>query len=45
MIDFFNRIEAVGADARQLQLTSRGPYCVISPSLMIEEAMISGAGA
>jgi PmbA protein len=45
MIDFFNRIEVVGADARHFQLPSRGPYCVIAPSLMIEEAMISGARA
>ncbi len=45
MIDFFNRIVAVAADARHFQLPSRGPHCVISPSIMIEEAMISGARA
>jgi len=43
MIDFFKRIVAVAADSRQFQLPSRGPHCVISPSIMIEEAMISGA--
>jgi PmbA protein len=45
MLEFFNRIVAVAADSRHFQLPSRGPYCVISPSIMIEEAMISGAGA
>lgn len=45
MIDFFQRIVAVAADSRQFQLPSRGPHCVISPSITIEEAMISGAQA
>ncbi len=43
MIDFFKRIVAIAADSRQFQLPPRGPHCVISPSIMIEEAMISGA--
>ncbi len=45
MVDLFNGIVAVAADSRQFQLPSRGPHCVISPSIMIEEAMISGARA
>jgi PmbA protein len=45
MIDFFKRIIAVAADSRQFQLPPRGPFCVISPSITIEEAMISGAQA
>jgi PmbA protein len=42
MIDFFKRIVAVAADSRQFYLPSE-PYCVVSPSIMIEKAMISGA--
>jgi len=42
MIDFFKRIIAVGADSRQFH-SPYGPHCVISPSIMIEKATISGA--
>lgn len=43
MIDFFKRIVTVGADSRQFQNAFMGPYCVVSPSIAIEKAMISGA--